>query len=370
MDSPVRIAQIIGKATLGGVDIAVMNYYRHIDRSKIQFDFFMDGLGKSPIDDEIIALGGRIYKLTPYEESMKTNLRQFREILKQNSYKIVHCHMNTLSVFWLREAKYANIPIRIAHSHSTAHWGEGKRTVMKYALRPFSRVYPTHYCACGEYAGRWLFGKRACKVGKVSIMHNAIDLNKFKFDAEARGRVRKTLGVNDKFVVGHVGRFTYQKNHKMLIKTFLSIYKQNPNAVLMLIGEGELKYKIEQLVSELGLSRAVLFLGVRKDVNELYQAMDVFVMPSWYEGFGIVALEAQTAGLPCVISNQVPIEAVLTDTCTRMPLSNGAGKWAEAVLRNVGFYADRSDGIIINDYNIVDGAKKLENLYERAVHEC
>ncbi|MCL2014506.1 MAG: glycosyltransferase family 1 protein, partial [Oscillospiraceae bacterium] len=321
---PIRIAQVVGKVVLGGVDAVVMNYYRHIDRTKFQFDFFMDGLDKTPIDDEILSMGGRIFKLPPYEQGMKKNLVEFCKILKNNNYKIVHCHMNTLSVFWLREAKKSGVPVRIAHNHSTAHWREGKRTLMKYALRPFSRIYPTHFCACAEHAGRWLFGNRLFDKGKITILRNAIETDRYAFNPDIRERVRAGLGLQDKFVVGHIGRFVYPKNHKFLIKIFAQVAKQEPNAILMLVGDGELKPEIEQMTDELGIRRFVRFLGVRQDVQELYQAMDVFVLPSLYEGLPVVGIEAQASGLPFIMSDRITKEAAVDGGSVRLGLNIGA----------------------------------------------
>lgn len=331
---PIRVAHVIGKVVHGGVEAVVMNYYRHIDRDRLQFDFFIDGLDPTPLEEEILAMGGRVFKLPPYDVSMMSNLKYFKKIIRINSYKIVISHMNTLSVFWLREAKRAGVPIRIAYSHSTSHWREGVRTWTKYALRPFSRLYPTHFLACGEYAGRWLFGDRVFNAGKVTILPNAIKVDKFKFNSKIREEKRDELGLHGKFVVGHVGRFMYQKNHKYLIAVFSKIYQKNKNTVLMLVGDGPLRPEIEQLVAEMGLSESILFLGTRKDVNELYQAMDVFVLPSFYEGFPVVVVEAQAAGLPCFVSNQVTNEVVIVShACKQLPINHiCVSDWCDSVL--------------------------------------
>ena len=329
MTETIRVAQIIGKAVQGGVDTLVLNYYRHIDRSKVQFDFFMDGFGSALYDDEIRALGGRVFKLPPYEKGMRANLRQFREILGANKYKIVHSHMNSLSVFWLREAKRAGVPIRIAHSHSTASPGEGLRTLLKYILKPFSKLYPTHLAACSEYASGWLFGKKPLSSGRVFMIRNAVDIDKFRFDPEIRSSVREKLGVRDKFVVGHVGRFVYQKNHRFLIDVFKQIQGADPTAALLLIGDGELMQEVRDRVREYGLDESVIFLGNRRDVHELYQAMDVFALPSHYEGLPVSAVEAQASGLPCVLSDRITTEALLSDGASMAPLSER--DWAERI---------------------------------------
>ncbi len=345
-DDPVRVAQVVGPVVLGGVDNMVMNYYRHIDRSKVQFDFIMDGYSDTPIDEEIKALGGRVYKVEPYAKNMVKSMGQYYKIFKENHYQIVHSHMNTLSIFPLFEAWRAGVPIRIAHNHSTAAKGEGNKTVMKYVLRPFAKAFPTHYCACSEYAGRWLFGNRLYDSGKVNVVKNAIDLDRFRFHPTVRKQIRAELGTEDRFVIGHVGRFVYTKNHSFLIDIFNRVHQQNPNSLLMLVGEGPLQGQIREKVEKLGLSSSVLFLGLRQDVPDLLQAMDVFVFPSYYEGFGMAALEAQAAGLPCLMSDAVPPEAKITPLANFLSVSQAADIWEEKILSFSGFPRTDEGGLI------------------------
>lgn len=363
-DDPVRVAQVVGPVVLGGVDNMVMNYYRHIDRSKVQFDFIMDGYSDTPIDEEIKALGGRVYKVEPYAKNMVKSMGQYYKIFKENHYQIVHSHMNTLSIFPLFEAWRAGIPVRIAHSHSTAAKGEGNKTVMKYVLRPFAKLFPTHYCACSEYAGRWLFGNKFYDAGKVHLVRNAIDLDRFKFNPEVRKRVRAELGVEDKLVVGHIGRFMYQKNHDFLIDIFNEIHKQNLASVLLMVGDGPLQGQIQQKVNRLDLSDDVKFLGLRKDVPDLYQAMDVFVLPSFYEGLPVVGVEAQASGLPCMVSDAVTREVSITPLTTFLSLSQSTENWAENILSIV--QSDRGameNKIKMEGFDIKSAAKELTEWY-------
>lgn len=247
---PIRIAQIVGKMMNGGVEAVVMNYYRHIDREKVQFDFIVDEDSTVIPKEEIESLGGRIFIVPPYQKLNKY-MPALIKLFKENKYKIVHSHINTLSVFPLYAAKKAGVPVRIAHNHSTAAPGEWKKNILKYTLRPFAKVYATHYAACSRYAGEWLFGKRSMERGEVTIFNNAIDLDKFKYDENVRIEVRKELGLEGKFVIGHVGRFCYQKNQEFLIDVFEEVYKQNPNAVLLLIGDGPDREKIEEKIRKL-----------------------------------------------------------------------------------------------------------------------
>lgn len=291
MDEPIRVAQVIGKLMAGGVESVVYNYYRHIDHQKVQFDIFYDADSTVEPPQDLIDMGARFYRIPPYQ-NLPAFIKALTRHFKKNQYTIVHAHLNTLNVFPLCAAWLARIPARICHNHSTAGKGE-RKNILKYMLRPFAKIFPTHYCACSVYAGKWMFGDKFYDSGKVRLIRNAIDLKKFTFNQDIRDRVRLELGLTDNFVLGHVGRFCYQKNHEFLIRIFHQVYLQNPKARLLLVGDGELKEQVMEQVSKLGLEQAVLFLGVRNDVEKLMQAMDVFVLPSRYEGLGIVALEAQ-----------------------------------------------------------------------------
>ncbi|WP_242825412.1 glycosyltransferase family 1 protein [Desulfitobacterium dichloroeliminans] len=360
------MAQIVGKVLLSGVDVIVMEYYRNIDRSRIQFDFIMDGDNETPIDQEIKELGGRVYKVDPYEHNIKKNMKQCYEILRENQYSIVHAHLNTLSVFPLYEAWRAKIPVRIAHNHSTAANGEVKKTVMKYMLKPFAKKFATHYSACSTVAGRWLFGDYSYDSGEVKLVNNAINIEKFSFNKQVRDRIRNDLNLKEKLVIGHVGRFVYQKNHAFLIDIFYEIHKRNKNTILMLIGSGGLEQSIKEKVATLRLTDSVLFLGLREDVSELMQAMDVFVFPSHYEGLGMVVIEAQAAGLRTIVSEAIPEEAKLTDLFEYCSLSQPARYWAEIVLNcyDGNERRQRNNELRQSGYDIVTAADELREWYE------
>lgn len=310
INEPIRVAQMMTEMNYGGVEMVVMNYYRHIDRKKIQFDFFVLEGSEIPQREEIESMGGRIYVVPHYKHLVqyeKTLIRLFKE----NRYKIVHSHMNSLSVFSLRAAKKAGVPVRIAHNHSTAGKGEYKKNIIKYMLRHFAKVYPTELFACSHLAGDWLYGKNA----NYTVFNNAIELDKFAYNEQVREKIRKQYHIENKYVLGHVGRFCYQKNHDFLIDIFEKVHEKEKDAVLLLIGEGELEEQIKAKVHRLGLDESVIFAGACNNVNEMYQAMDVFVFPSRYEGLGMVAIEAQAASLPVICSTNVPNEAkILEDT--------------------------------------------------------
>ena len=268
----------------GGVESVVMNYYRNIDRDKIQFHFLCDEDSTDIPYDEIEKLGGKVIVIPPYQKLFKYQ-KELYKIFKENNYKIVHSHINALSVFPLRIAKKAGVPIRIAHSHSTSNKKEWKKNILKMILRPFSKLYANNYFACTEYAGKWLFGKKVVERKELNVINNAIDLKKFEFNENTREDLRKELGIKeDVLVIGHVGRFMKQKNHEFLIDVFEKAIKQDDNIYLILVGQGPLEDKIKEMAKEKGIENKILFLGQRNDVNKLYQAMDIFVLPSLYEG--------------------------------------------------------------------------------------
>lgn len=369
-NSHIRVAHVVGKVVTGGVDAVVMNYYRHIDHEKVQFDFLMDGYNVTPIDNEITQMGGRVYKLEPYESNILKNMRQCYRIFKQGKYSIVHAHLNTLSVFPLFTAWLAGVPIRIVHNHSTAHKGEGKRTIMKELLRPFAKLFANRYAACSQHAGEWLFGKRCYAKGRVKLICNAIDVDKYRYDSDARTKIRREWGLDNKFVVGHCGRFVYQKNHSFLIDIFLEVKRQERDATLLLVGDGELLDDIKTKVERLGLADSVVFTGVRHDVNRFYQAMDVFVLPSFYEGLPVVGVEAQAAGLPCVFSDEMTAETKITSSSQFLTLKDTVDTWAERILHQKNFLRVNMKSTLGDaGFEIVAAAKELSVWYGKIVIE-
>ncbi|ERJ94498.1 glycosyltransferase family 1 protein [Treponema lecithinolyticum] len=365
-EAPFRVAQIIGKAVISGVDSVVMNYYRHIDRSRVQFDFFMDGYDKTLIDEEILDLGGRIIKLEPYEKSMLTNIKQCRAVFEKNGYSIVHSHLNTLSVFPLYAAYRAKVPVRIAHNHSTTSRGEFKRNMIKQMLRPFSKTFATHYAACAEYPGRWLFGAKAVRAEKVRLIKNAVDTERFYPNLAGAERIRKEFGLENRFIVGHVGRFVFPKNHEFIVRVFAEAYRQNKNTALLLVGTGELEADIRRLVKELGIENAVFFAGLRRDIPDFLNAFDVFFLPSRYEGMPVVGIEAQAVGLPCLMSDAVPQDTAITPLVSFFPLNVGINEWAQKLLSYEHKQKKAYPDLIRNSgFDIVSAAENLCTWYEK-----
>ena len=330
---PIRVLQIIGFVCGGGVEAVIMNYYRNIDRTKVQFDFVIDGYEKTSLDDEILSLGGKVYKVVPYTKNVLKNIYQIYRIIKDNKYEIVHSNMNTLAVFSLFAAWLAGARVRILHNHSTAVKSEKLRSALKYILRPFAPIFANRYMACSFLAGEWMYGKKKMQSGKVKVLNNAIDVDKFAYNPEIRKQLRHELNIEkDTLVSGHVGRFMYQKNHDFLIDIFKEIHTQKKNSVLLLIGDGPLRHIIEEKVKNYNLQDSVKFLGLRKDVKDLYNVMDVFVLPSWYEGLPVVSVEAQANGLPCFVSDRVSKECKLSSSMNFVSLNKSADCWSKEIL--------------------------------------
>lgn len=327
MTEPIRVAQVVGKMVGGGVEAVVMNYFRHIDRSKVQFDFIIDSDSTVVPEKEIKNLGGRLFEVPPYQHLGRYQ-KALGSLFEQNQWDIVHSHINTLSVFPLRIAKKAGVPVRIAHSHATMGKGETKRNLMKLALRPFANVYPTDRVACSSYAGKWLFGDDV----SFMVIPNAVDVTKFSFSERTRNEMRGAWGAGDDCcVVGNLGRMESTKNQAFLIEAFERLHTKHPDSLLVIAGCGSLRDSLEQEVRDLGISDCVRFLGQVNDVSCIYQGMDVFALPSLYEGFGMALLEAQVSGIPCVVSNRVSSEVVLSDNCKLLSLEDDTDAWAHEI---------------------------------------
>ncbi|MGM9580575.1 MAG: glycosyltransferase family 1 protein [Anaerovibrio sp.] len=328
---PVRVLQIIGISCDGGVEAVILNYYRHMDRSKVQFYFVVHKNPSKNFVKEVKKGGGRIYEVTPYMKNVFAFTYEIYRIVRDGRYEIVHSNMNSLSVFPLFAAWLAGAKIRILHNHTTDTKAEGLRTLIKRVLRPLAKLFANQYWACSELAAKWMYGERDVSDGKITIIPNAIDLKKFAFNQEKRDRLRSQLGIKDELVIGHVGRFMKQKNHDFLIDVFESVVKEKPDAKLLLIGEGPLEHEIKVKVTRLSLEHNVLFLGVRSDVADLYNVMDIFVLPSFYEGLPVVGVEAQANGLKCLFSVQVTKESKLLQETEFLAIENGTAIWKKAI---------------------------------------
>lgn len=355
-----RIAVIMGKYTPGGIKSVIMNYYRAIDKSRYQFDIII--YADSPDKDysEIESMGGSVYRVTNIK-NLPSFIYDLIILFKRNKYKIVHGYLNTLNVFAMFAAKLAGVPIRIAENLSTAHPSE-KKTVIKNILKRFPTAFATHLAANSIYAAKWLYGE---KWRQAYIVRNAIDLNKYKFSKDERYYIRTKYNIVNRFVVGHIGRFSYQKNHDFLLDIFYAVKKKDDDAVLLLIGYGELEESIRRKVKKLNLEKNVVFIGKTEELSGFYNAMDCFVLPSLYEGLPVVGIEAQAFGLPCVFSKEITDEVGILDRCVFLKLEESADKWADEIIK-LKNYVHINDNELVQEagYDLNTEVDKLMRYYD------
>lgn len=364
MVEPIRILQITGGMNMGGIENFIMNIYRNIDRNRVQFDFLIHQEKKQIFEDEIVALGGRVYRIPSLGKvghfKYIKGLREFFNNHKE--YKVVHSHYNTISGVILREAKRCGIPNRISHSHIAYPKYRLIERIYKEYSKSLIKGIATQKFACSEKAGKWLYNG----VDSFKVINNGIEPLKYNFSIEIRGQKREELSLKDnEIAVGHVGRLTEQKNHKFLLEIFDKLLKLNSKYKLFLIGNGELEKEIINQIRELKLENNVILLGVRKDVNELLQAFDLFVFPSLYEGLPVTLVEAQGAGLKCFISDSVTREIDLECGLTEfISLNKSAQEWAEIINNNKEYERKNTiEALRKHGYDMTQNAKELENLY-------
>ena len=365
----IRILHVVSGLECGnGVMNIIMNYYRNIDKKKIQFDFlyWLDDERSKTYTNEIKELGGNIY----YIRKPRLNKNSYSEIKNffkryASNYKALHLHEVYLNMIIAPMARKYGIKHIIAHSHTTKY-SDIKLNAIRNRMLCLPLKYNTDiYLACSKAAGEFLYGKKYVQSGKVKVIKNAIDCEKFRYKEEVRREKRKEFNVEDKFVVGHIGRFNEQKNHEFLVDIFFEIYNKNKKSVLMLVGDGPLIEKIKSKVNKLKITDHVLFLGQRTNVEELLQVMDTFILPSLFEGLGIVLIEAQSTGLSCIASDVVPIDVKVTNQVSFINLKQTADLWAEFALMNFkkSKRYDCSKDVHKAGYDIKLQTGQLEDLY-------
>lgn len=359
-----RVLQFGMTPNPGGIESFIMNYYRNMDTHRVQFDF-VDFYGEIAYKEEIIRMGGKIFKLPFFKKNPIANYIELMKLIKKMDYKVVHVNMLSAAyIFPIIAARKCRVPCIIAHSHNTSSPPGLIRNILDSLNKPMVSKNATHLFACSKEAADWMFIDHS-RSENVHILNNAIDTQMYKFDADKRKNVRALLGLERNFVVGHVGRFQYQKNHQFILEIFSEIHKKNNNSILVLIGEGELKESIVNKAMELNINHAIRFLGKRSDVNILLQGMDAFLFPSYYEGLGIAAIEAQAAGLPCYVSDSVPETVNITGLVNFLSLSSSASIWANEIL-NSKIIDDRDkyiDKVMENNYDVRKTSKWLEEFY-------
>lgn len=361
---PERVLQVVTIMNRGGLETMLMNYYRQIDRNEIQFDFMVHRADRGHYDDEIERLGGKIYRMMPIRPGCY--MKYFKMLDEffafHPEYKVVHSHINENSSFVLRAAKRAGVPCRIAHSH-LSNLGIDFKLPFRWYARYSMKDNPNEFFACSKRASEWLFGNTISKSGKVVVLNNAVNVNEFKFDDSVRNEIRSMLGAQNKMVIGHVGRFNTQKNHRFLIDVFKAVNRKNPNTLLVMIGDGDLLPAIKKKVSDLELVSAVKFLGVRGDIPKLMQAMDVFLFPSLFEGLPVVMIEAQAAGLRCIVSDSITRESDLTGRVEFISLNDTPEVWANKILSSSFAHEDTSEMMRKSGYDTLMMSKWLTEFY-------
>lgn len=363
---PIRVLHILHSMNRGGAENSIMNYYRHINRDLVQFDFLLTEQGKCHFEEEIRDLGGKVFRV-PLMKAISPfrYLLAVRRFFKAHSeYRIVHSHTSSKSFFPLMIARLCGIPIRISHSHNTkseSGWKGMMREMLKYPLRAVA----THYFACGKEASVWLYGNMKVKEGKVRIVPNVIETDRFIYNCNTRERLRGSMGIKDtQIIIGSTSRFSFQKNHAFLISIFASFHRLVPDSVLLLVGDGELRESLELQIGIEGLKDSVVFTGVVPNVYEYLQAIDFFMMPSFNEGLPLSLVEAQISGLRCFASDKVPGESDITGLVSFLPLEEGACHWAEMIKDSIGYHrVSHFQEAVDAGYDASTSAANLESFY-------
>lgn len=361
----IRILHVVRKMDKGGVQSMIMNYYRNIDPTMIQFDFVVQDSEKGFYDDEIYGLGGNIYiaknltNIFGYYNSLNT-------ILKQNKYQIIHIHQNFANVHSLLVAYFNKIPVRISHSHNDYPEKNLIRKIMKKNIKLFINILSTHRFSCSVNAGNWLYGVSQVKKGNVYVVNNAINTEKYSFNKKTRIEVRRELNLKDSIVIGHVGNFNTQKNHSFLIDVFEQYLKINKNSFLFLVGEGNLENTIRKKVESKNMNENVKFLGTQSDVEKWLNVFDIFLLPSLHEGLPVTLIEAQTTGLKCLISNEVTKDVALTNLLKYLSLDLSPDVWAKELNNMIDssqLRTSMSEKIKFSGYDIKIQSKILSEKY-------
>lgn len=344
----------------GGMEAYVMNYFSHFNTDKLVFDFVTD-YETIAWKEEIEKLGGKVFYIPSRRKSLKSHMSSLRKIIKENDYSVVYFNLLSASgVFSVLAAHSVKGVKTVVHSHND---NVGNIKVHKI-LRPFLNMVTDYRLACSDEAGKFMFGDKSFNDGKIKVINNAIDTDKYKFSDEKSQKIRKELSLGDNFVIGHVGRMCFQKNSEFIIDIFNEVLKKKKDSVLLYVGDGEDRPLVEAAIKKYGIENNVVLTGMRNDVPDLYSAMDTFLLPSRFEGLAVVAVEAQTAGLPCFASTNVNPHTKLVDSFNFISLDEPAEKWADKILLSVGTERNRDvKEIAAKGFDINSEVEKLEKFF-------
>ncbi|MDY6281415.1 MAG: glycosyltransferase family 1 protein [Roseburia faecis] len=323
MMEPIRVLHNIASLHFGGSQAFVMNIYHNIDRTKVQFDFIVTPEERKGLYDQVERLGGRIYVCPKYKgKNHISYCAWWNEFFETHpEYHVIHGHVRSTAAIYLKIAKKHGL-VTILHSHSTSN-GCGFSGLVKNVMQLPIRHIADYLFACSDKAGLWLFGEKATRQSNYRMIPNGVDLERFAFNKAEREEMRRQLGIRDgEFIIGHIGRFTEPKNHKFLVDLFSEYHKHNPSSRLLMVGDGELYEPVKKQCKDLGISAFVIMPGSRTNTEDFYQAMDIFVFPSLWEGLPVSVVEAQANGLTCLISDVITRDVDLTDLISYLPLNN------------------------------------------------
>lgn len=338
-EAPIRVLHIVGRMDCGGIETMIMNLYRNIDRDKVQFDFLAHYGREAFYNDEIRSLGGKIYEMPALKDEKHVYywrlikyVVELHKFFRNHNYKIIHGHMTNTASIYMPIAKKYSVNCRIAHSHST-HGKAGLLGIVTNILQKPIYKSTTDWFACSKAAANWFYPKEAIEAGRIIVVPNAVDALKFRFNKEIRNKIRKALGVDNKLVIGCVARFRTEKNQAFLLDVHNEILNIEKNAVLMFAGDGPCEDEVKAKAVKLGIQEKVVFLGMRNDIPDILQAMDVLAMPSIFEGLPVTGIEAQASGLRIVASTGVPDELNALDMVEYLSLDTSLKEWAEHLVK-------------------------------------
>lgn len=355
----IRILHVVHTMECGGIETMLMNIYRKIDRNKIQFDFLVNGKRENYYTDEIIAMGGNVYNVTPKRENFKKNIQETIKIMQNGNYQLVHIHQDSMIAFGIYCAKKANIDNIFVHAHTTSALG-WYRKMLTYVARNYIRKNASIKFACSDAAANWIYGKKTNYI----LFKNAIDALKFKFDKKKYESVRKKLKIkSDDLVIGTCGRLSVEKNQKFLIEIFSKLKTKHINSKLILVGDGDRKDNLIKLAEQLGVIDDIIFTGMVDNVEYYYNAFDYFMLPSFYEGLPLVGVEAQAAGIPCIFSTGVTKEIKVTKNVHFISLNEDAAYWSDFIINHLEKRTDTYDEIKKSGYDIGANVELLQSIY-------
>ena len=364
-DMPKRLLCIVGGINAGGAETFLMKIYRALDKSKYQMDFYVSTRDEGFYDKEILSMGGRIFHSVPKTKNPIYSFKKLIETVRKEKYNyVMRVSQHSLSTLDLIAAKIGGAKTLIYRSSNSKTGGGAVNQIMHLLFKWLPMFIPDIKLAPSTEAAEFMFGKNCVKSGRALIIKNAIPLDVFEFDKVKRDKIRKEFNLDDKFVIGHVGRFSSQKNHNFLVKIFAEVLKKHDNSILMLVGKGELESDIKKKVQILGFQEKVIFTGVRSDLPEVLMAMDAFVFPSFFEGMPNAVIEAQATGLPCIISDTITKEVNITGRVEYVSLNSSPTQWAEVILKykNGLNRNGLKDVFVKNGYDIESVTKNFEKI--------